>query len=336
MTDLNGIYNGVVYENNIVIDFDIKTFPENGEIYILEGATHIENFKNSPIKKLVMPNSLTSISTQGLCGSNELDTVIFGKNYISITSQAFECDPMLYNFKNLYMSTYNNNEIINTYVYRYKLLEPKYIAIENFQNGDRSWNIVYNNILYLNDLKTTIIGYENSLGENIDLIEENNLENILFNSFKNCNIIKSIIFPNSLKNIGISAFEGCENLGPIFFPKSILNIGNKAFNSCPSLIWVVMYKNNKQYIYNYNLEEIDKTIAIQSFLSGNLTGWSLYYSSINKNKTSTIYTEYDSSMKQLNQAKSNPSATNYASNEYGINSPYNTNNYRECGQRNCL
>jgi len=185
-------------------------------------------------------------------------------------------------------------------------------------------------------LKTTIIGYENSLGENIDLIEENNLENILFNSFKNCNIIKSIIFPNSLKNIGISAFEGCENLGPIFFPKSILNIGNKAFNSCPSLIWVVMYKNNKQYIYNYNLEEIDKTIAIQSFLSGNLTGWSLYYSSINKNKTSTIYTEYDSSMKQLNQAKSNPSATNYASNEYGINSPYNTNNYRECGQRNCL
>ena len=40
-------------------------------------------------------------------------------------------------------------------------------------------------------------------------------------------------------------------------------------------------------------------------------------------------------MMLANQAKSNPSATNYASNEYGINSPYNTNNYRECGQKNC-
>lgn len=327
MSNLNGIYNGVVYENNIVIDFDIETFPENGEIYILEGTTHIENFENSQIKKLVMPNSLTSISIHGLCGSNELETVIFGKNYNFITSQAFECNPMLYNFRNLYMSTYNNNEIINTYVYRYRPLEPRYIAIENFQNGNRSWNTVHNNILYLNDLRSTIIGYENSLDENINLIEENNLENIRFNSFKNCNILKSIIFPNSLKNIGISAFEGCENLGPIFFTELISSIQNKAFNLCSSLIWVVMYKNNKQYIYNYNSQEIDKTIAMQSFLSGNLTGWILYYSSINKNTTSTIYTEYDNSMKQLNEAKSNPGAGNYVSNEFGIKSPYNT--YRD-------
>ena len=33
--------------------------------------------------------------------------------------------------------------------------------------------------------------------------------------------------------------------------------------------------------------------------------------------------EYVNSMKQLNQAKSNPSATNYASNEFGIKSSYN-------------
>lgn len=41
MTYLNGIYNGIVYENNIVIDFDIKTFPENGEIYIYWKEQHI-------------------------------------------------------------------------------------------------------------------------------------------------------------------------------------------------------------------------------------------------------------------------------------------------------
>ena len=40
--------------------------------------------------------------------------------------------------------------------------------------------------------------------------------------------------------------------------------------------------------------------------------------------SSSITTEYVNSMKQLNQAKSNPSATNYASNEFGIKSPYNT------------
>lgn len=33
--------------------------------------------------------------------------------------------------------------------------------------------------------------------------------------------------------------------------------------------------------------------------------------------------EYVNSMKQLNQAKSNPSATNYVSNEFGIKSSYN-------------
>ena len=52
---------------------------------------------------------------------------------------------------------------------------------------------------------------------------------------------------------------------------------------------------------------------------------------------SSITTEYVNSMKQLNQAKSNPSATNYVSNEYGINSPYDTNNYNDCGrgEKNC-
>lgn len=38
--------------------------------------------------------------------------------------------------------------------------------------------------------------------------------------------------------------------------------------------------------------------------------------------SSSTTPEYDNSMKQLNQAKSNPSATNYASNEFGIKSPY--------------
>ena len=56
---------------------------------------------------------------------------------------------------------------------------------------------------------------------------------------------------------------------------------------------------------------------------------------IKKYISSSINTDYSCSMMLLNQAKSNPSATNYASNEFGINSPYNTNNYRECGQRHC-
>ena len=50
---------------------------------------------------------------------------------------------------------------------------------------------------------------------------------------------------------------------------------------------------------------------------------------------SSITPEYDNSMKQLNEAKSNPGAGNSVSNEFGINSPYNTNNYSECGQKNC-
>lgn len=54
---------------------------------------------------------------------------------------------------------------------------------------------------------------------------------------------------------------------------------------------------------------------------------------IKKYISSIISTEYDNSMKQLNQAKSNPSATNYASNEYGINGLYNIN--YNCGQKNC-
>lgn len=43
--------------------------------------------------------------------------------------------------------------------------------------------------------------------------------------------------------------------------------------------------------------------------------------SIKKFKLSSTTTEYDNSMKQLNKAKSNPGAGNYASDEFGINSP---------------
>ena len=50
--------------------------------------------------------------------------------------------------------------------------------------------------------------------------------------------------------------------------------------------------------------------------------------------SSSTTPEYVNSMKQLNQAKSNPGAGIFIIG-FGITSPYNTNNYKECGQRNC-
>ena len=62
----------------------------------------------------------------------------------------------------------------------------------------------------------------------------------LYNSFRSCNTLKTIIIPNSVTSIGSYAFRDCTSLTSVTIPNSVTSIGSYAFYECTSLTSVTI------------------------------------------------------------------------------------------------
>ena len=62
----------------------------------------------------------------------------------------------------------------------------------------------------------------------------------LYNSFRSCNTLKTIIIPNSVTSIGSYAFLSCTSLASVTIPDSVTSIGDSAFHDCSSLTSVTI------------------------------------------------------------------------------------------------
>ena len=62
----------------------------------------------------------------------------------------------------------------------------------------------------------------------------------LYNSFRSCNTLKTIIIPNSVTSIGSYAFRDCSSLTSVTIPDSVTSIGDSAFRDCTSLTSVTI------------------------------------------------------------------------------------------------
>ena len=55
------------------------------------------------------------------------------------------------------------------------------------------------------------------------------------NAFKNCKMIRDVIFPSSVREIGAQAFAGCESISTLVIPYGVTYIMNYAFIDCKNL-----------------------------------------------------------------------------------------------------
>ena len=161
----------------------------------------------SKISTVIIPNSVTSISSNAFNNCDSLTFVTIGNSVSSIGSYAFNgCDGMT--------SVTIGSSVVSMGNYAFSGC-----------NGitDLIWNArscSYNGNMSTSNIERVTIG---------DEVE------VLPNSFVYGSKISSVIIPNSVTSIGDYAFSECTNLTSVDIPNSVTSINEGAFNSCTSL-----------------------------------------------------------------------------------------------------
>lgn len=176
-----------------------------------------QNFQNTSIKNIVLPNKLKIITGQLFINCKKLESVEIPDSVTYINEYAFAgCSNL---------SKVKLNEGL------------KYIEQAAFKNCTSLKNI---------SLPSTVLSVSWSAFENCSQLEEvklnNKIDRIYDFTFKNCSSLKEIQIPNSVKSISSGVFLGCTNLEKIVIPKNVTYIadGNGfeeefAFKDCRNL-----------------------------------------------------------------------------------------------------
>ena len=221
---------------------DFETYTIKNGIKVICGNA----FLRSPLRSIVIPDSVTSIGDRAFEDCKSLQSIVIPKSVISIGvnpfvnsgiksivshSKFFKADgKALYDQKKkLLIAFYSNcshfvipssvTSIGNWAFYGCTALQ--YISIPNSVT-----NIGGRAFLYCESLQSIVI--------------PNSVTNIGYEAFSSCHSLQSIFIPNSVTSIGEDAFKGCKSLQSIVIPNSVSSIGNSAFSFCTSLQSIVI------------------------------------------------------------------------------------------------
>ncbi len=163
-------------------------------------------------------DNLKSIGAEFIAGSAQVESLILPKSLTDISSKAF-CDS---NLKSVTIDSDNPSYMsFNNTVYTLDM--TKIIA---YLGQDDSF--------YIPDSVTEIADYSFSNSNVEEVTFTDSLERIGDNAFSMSNISTAIL-PESLKYLGESAFEGCYSLTKVSVPSGIKEIKPMTFMSCSQL-----------------------------------------------------------------------------------------------------
>ncbi len=178
---------------------------------------HLYSDEVTEVKDLVIPESVTKISSNAFCGCTSIKNVTIPSTMTSIGSNAFS-------------GCYNLTSIT---IFSNHLMAKSY--------SSSSLNL---NSFFGNQVKEYIIGDGvTSIGDGAfhgcsgltSMIIPNSVTSIGSSAFSGCSGLMSMTIPNSVTSIGSSVFSGCSGLTSMTIPNSVTSIGSSAFSGCSGL-----------------------------------------------------------------------------------------------------
>lgn len=229
----------------------------NGETYEIYKYA----FRYNRIKKLTIPEGITTIGEWAFSYSTQLEEVV-APSVTSIGDRAFDQCYKLYD-ENGYI-------IIADQLISYKAeLKTEHIVVPDGVKAIKHFAFSHNDKL----TSLTIPGSVKELGDQVVISCPNltvlNLSEGLVKIGKNAfsgTKIESLVLPDSLTDMGNNAFAGCRELTSVVFGKGLQNIPVRAFADC-SALESVTFKNGLYSIGDAAFTECSSLKAI-SFPEG--------------------------------------------------------------------
>ena len=176
--------------------------------------------KNTTLKKVVVPNTVTKIGNNSFYYSNFLENVTLSDNLTQIGSYSFfECERL----KNVILPK-KLKFIGNRAFYYCKAIQSIEIPNSVTEIGPSAFECC-------SSLKTVKLS---------DYLTE-----ISDSTFYRCYSLETINFPSSITKVGVSAFDSCSSLKKVELPDSITNIQQSTFSNCTKLSDVKLPANLK-------------------------------------------------------------------------------------------
>lgn len=224
--EIDGQLNLTGFEGKVTetIEFPSKI---NGKKVVSIGDHIFDGYWNSDyekIKKIVMPDTITSIGECAFRGCKGLKSVVLSKNLTEIKSGAFcDCDSL---------------ERISIPKGVKEIADNLFSGCEKLK--DISFSKDVKRIGYLSFSSTGLESF--TFPEGIKEVE--------YSTFSSCGKLKYVYLPESINKIDESAFAGCTLLNKINIPSKVEEIGPSAFWHCDNLEKIDLPKSTK-YIGDY-------------------------------------------------------------------------------------
>ena len=233
-------------------------------------VTHVGNFSNDEIesllKKITIPESVTSISAGAFYNCNRLEEITLP--FVGETKD--ETNNSHFGFIFGAISSSYNEDYIPSSLKKVTITNATSIGNSAFANCSSLTNIslpdsltsvgtgafsncsklkynASNDLKYLGNENNPYVYLADTIKESITTATiENGCKIIGASAFSDYKNLTSISIPNSITSIGDSAFYGCTNLTNITLPHSVERIGDSAFYGCTNLKY--NEKNNLKYL----------------------------------------------------------------------------------------
>ena len=228
-------------------------------------------FKESRVKRIVIPNTVTTIGEAAFYQSTSIQSIIIPSSVTTIEAYGVRGIKIIYleneTIPSGYASSWYDDQ--NTYInfnvnpedvkfngeYEYYIKDGQMILSNYFGSDSIVYipSIINNNLpkviggscfkdnlnieeLYIPESVTKLEKYSIAGLENLtNLVLSSNIEEIGDYAIRGCSSLENIKLPTNLVKIGHSAFNHCSNLKEIILPESVEYIGDYAFSWCVSV-----------------------------------------------------------------------------------------------------
>lgn len=191
---------------------------DNGDVVNEEDPYYIKQqyIGNNFIKKVIIPEGVTTINKYAFAYLTALEEVIFPSTLTKIGVGAFQgCN----NLKTITFSGKNNLQFINKDAF-------KMVEVEKGKTSR----------YYFDEDEEEYVDLEASKLASIDLSGAVAIGNY---AFQNTSLTR-VTLPETCQSVGIGAFMGCKELWSLTFNSNEMKIGANAFNGCTSLVSLVL------------------------------------------------------------------------------------------------